>query len=148
MATGVLTMAALRCNECNKFASLSTDEEPEVEMNINEEGTIGVEVKIVLKCAECETELLGASFDGQIEDKVPAEVLEAHPNGDAHELEVEADSPTITEAEEKQGKRKVKMYGYSMTIQVRCSCQPAGSDPLLSIEAAEATGKDSMDELQ
>jgi hypothetical protein len=115
----------MRCPGCNKFASLNS-EEPEVNsIDIDTNGSITCEVRIVRTSECCGDEMKSASFD--CGESIPDEIVKKHSGkiegteDDEHELEViEGD----VEATEEGGGRYAKsFYGFNLTFTVRCSCQ-------------------------
>lgn len=52
-----------RCPDCNKFVSYDTDQEPEVDVDIDEDGQVTGTVRIFDACAECGTELRETTID-------------------------------------------------------------------------------------
>lgn len=77
----------MRCDQCNKFAAYDDSTEPEVDVDLNDDGTFNGNVRIVLTCNDCSQELKEASFD--FDGEVPEELLKEH-KGDGHSLELEA----------------------------------------------------------
>ncbi len=53
----------MRCPSCNKFVPYDTDSEPEVDIEIDAEGSVSGTVRIVNTCADCGEELKEASLD-------------------------------------------------------------------------------------
>ena len=117
----------MRCPDCNKFVSFD-EADPEVNtLEINEDGVVTAEVRIVNNCAECGTELKEATLE--MEHDHSAE-CEEH-KGDGHELSVEESS---SERDSRSGYFKkgvfTPAYGryaktlYSATVSyvITCSC--------------------------
>ena len=114
-----------RCPDCNKFVSYDESTEPEVNVDIDSEGTITGDILIVLACAECGTELKETTFAIEIE----SELREKH-EGEGHELAVEVASAEMTSRQDvtdKKGKpipiryRKT-YYGVLAVLHMTCSC--------------------------
>lgn len=63
----------MRCPDCNKFVSYDDSAEPEVnDLNFND-GTVTGNVRVVLNCGDCGTELKEAAFDFETKVEVPAD---------------------------------------------------------------------------
>ena len=56
-----------RCNDCNRFVSLDSDQDPDSSIEVNESGVVEGDVTISNACADCGTELRTASFDVVVE---------------------------------------------------------------------------------
>lgn len=124
---------AAQCPGCNKFASLETND-PEVQsVEIDSDGMIEGEVKIVRVSSCCNEEMKEANFEFQIDpsDEI-AEHIESHTEaGTAYDLSVEEDGIEQTErmspGVDKKGKlipfrfRKT-FIGFSANFTVNCSC--------------------------
>jgi hypothetical protein len=52
-----------RCPDCNKFVSYDTDQEPEVDVDIDEDGQVTGSIRIFDACSECGTELRETTLD-------------------------------------------------------------------------------------
>lgn len=106
-----------RCNDCNKFVSLETDE-PEEE-SVEVEGTgIQITMNITRSCAECGTEMKNASVEGTGE--IPEEWLATH-TGEGHgDFDAEIQS---SEATETGGSRYSKnIINFEAEVLVTCKC--------------------------
>lgn len=58
----------MRCPDCNKFVAFDTDTDPEVNsQDVDADGVVEVEVRIVNTCAECGTELKEATLNVTID---------------------------------------------------------------------------------
>ncbi len=126
----------MRCPDCNRFVAYNQDD-PEVELEVTSEGVTG-DVRIVLTCEQCGTELKESTFEVSTDDD-----LTGH-EGDEHELDVEADAEPTTRTEG-HGRGTKTFYGYHMTYKVTCSCTPG--QPVLSEEWGDDVQASSMDEL-
>ena len=124
----------MRCPDCNKFVAY---DEPEAELNqVDISGsTVTSDVRVVLKCADCGTELKDFELNGEatvdhdcskkkdFDKKVEAgeEVFEIESEG-----EPEAESRTQTT--DRRGKpiknpRYMKtFYGFKLDTEVKCLC--------------------------
>jgi hypothetical protein len=144
----------MRCNNCNKFVGQDGGE-PEItsDPELNETGVI-IEVRVPVTCQECGDELKEGSF--QLEGEFPQEIIDAH-IGDGHELEVEADSPDLIDdyqTKDRRGKPiknpryQTHLYGATVNVSLRCSCQAKDAEPLAMIDLSDTMPASSMDELQ
>jgi hypothetical protein len=123
----------MRCEQCQKFVSYDDSTDPEVNnLEVDDAGRISGEVRIVLTCDECSTELKEASFeiDFEPDDASPyGEFLKKH-DGKGHELSLEENSFELTSRQESQ----VKPPGYHVFIsgggkkKDRCSFSVADGD--------------------
>lgn len=52
-----------RCGDCNKFVSLDSDSDPEINLDVGEDGAVSGDVRIENNCAECGTTLRSCTFD-------------------------------------------------------------------------------------
>src|SRR5690348_2193982 len=91
----------MRCPECNKFAAYDDSTEPEVEVEVDEDGNVTGSARIVLTHDECGTELKETTFDIDVEgsafkdtDGVP--FTDEEHKGDGHSLDIEGDNPELT----------------------------------------------------
>lgn len=53
----------MRCDSCNKFVSFDTETEPDISVQLENDGTISGTVRIVNTCAECGQEMKETTFD-------------------------------------------------------------------------------------
>lgn len=70
----------MRCPDCSKFVSFDTDTEPEVDATeVDDEGHVTFDARIVNNCAECGTELTEYTFNVEVDltDAVGAHQTEA-----------------------------------------------------------------------
>lgn len=134
----------MRCDQCNKFAAYDDSTEPEVDVDLNDDGSFSGQVRIVLTHDECGQELKEASFefDGQI----PKEVIAEHGGGD-HLLDLEADAGELTSRSEGSGRYAKTFYGYDVAVSLTCGCQERGAEPLWSENFADDIQASHMDEL-
>lgn len=115
-----------RCGSCNKFVGFE-EQEPEVDqLEVDEEGTVSAEVKIVNCCAECGDELREASFT------VTAEHELGEHKGEGHQLEVEEQGSERTNRSgyfqkgkfvPSGGRYAKTFYGFTVEYSITCSCQ-------------------------
>lgn len=147
----------MRCSDCNKFAAYDDSGEPEVEnLEVDHQGSVTGEVRVVLTHDECGTELKEANFEIDIEvtnfKNTDSETFDPKQHeGEGHELSIECDSSEITSRSEttnpKTGKpipaRYAKTYyGYRADLSLSCEC--GGS---WSAEAADDMQASAMDEI-
>lgn len=125
-----------QCPGCNKFASLDT-QDPEVQsVDIDQNGTISGEVRIVRTSSCCGQEMKEANFEFEIEPTSEiADHIDVHDQeGTKYALSVEEDGIEQTERMspgiDKKGKpipyRFRKTYiGFAATFMVNCDCDKA-----------------------
>lgn len=131
----------MRCDQCNKFAAYDDSTEPEVDVDLSDDGTFSGNVRIVLTCADCSQELKDASFD--FDGEVPEEIHSAH-QGDEHALDLEAGDYELTSRSEGKGRYTKTFYGYRATLDLSCMCQSEG---LWTTEFTDDIQASHMDEL-
>lgn len=134
----------MRCPDCNKFAAYDDSTEPEVDVDLNDDGSFSGTVRIVLTHDECGTELKEASFE--LEGEVPEEIVKAHA-GDGHSLDLEADGAELSCRTEGSGRYMKTFYGHSTPVALTCSCQERNADPLWSETFTDDLQASHMDEL-
>jgi hypothetical protein len=132
----------MRCPDCNKFVSFDTDEDPEVDLSVDDEGVVTGTVRIVNKCAECGTELKEATLDVEIdlsgdvrthkdenhqsdEDSVTLEIGESDASRTERSPSVDRNGRPI-----RNPRYRKTFYGAEVNATVRCSCgeEFTGSD--------------------
>lgn len=64
----------MRCPDCNKFVSFDTEQDPEIDVDINDTEIVG-SCRIVNTCAECSQELKEANLDVSVD---VASEIESH----------------------------------------------------------------------
>lgn len=131
----------MRCDQCNKFASYDDSTEPEVDVDLSEDGSFSGSVRIVLTCADCSQELKEASFD--FEGEVPEEVLKEHKGHDCS-LSLDAGDNELTSRSEGKGRYAKTFYGYRAALDLSCAC---ASDGLWATEFTDDIQASHMDEL-
>lgn len=134
----------MRCDQCNKFAAYDDSTEPEVEIDLSDDGSFSGQVRIVLTHDECGQELKEASFD--FEGEVPEEILNEH-KGEDHSLDLEADGGELSSRSEGRGRSAKTFYGYDVSVDLRCDCQDRGAEPLWNKAFADDIQASHMDEL-
>ena len=131
----------MRCDQCNKFAAYDDSNEPEVDIDLNDDGTFSGNVRIVLTHDECGTELKEAAFE--FNDEVPDDIAVEH-KGEGHQLELEVGSTELTTRGEGSGRYMKTFYGHSTTVDLTCECQ---TDGLWSTDFTDEVQASHMDEL-
>lgn len=140
-----------RFPDCNKFVSLDTETEPEVNSeDIDDDGAINIELRLVNNCAECSTEL--AETTQELTAQVPGEVMELH-TGDGHSLELEVEDLGRDEryaTTDRRGKPikksryQKKFYVGLCKAVVTCSCS---TEPIYEEDLSEETQAGDFDSL-
>lgn len=121
----------MRCPDCNKFASLELSDDIEVtnlEVENDEgDGRVLGNIRIVLNCVDCGSEMKEANFD--IEQTIELKHTEDCPEkGASAELEVEFDPSGVDEFDPPKAKRQKHLYGAEGTILVKCpACKASAS---------------------
>ena len=127
----------MRCPQCNKFVALSSETEPEAELECDDNSVSGT-VRIVLTCEECGEEMKQAEFDVQEDVNL---------TDDRHcgDRSVEVDSVEMTERTftDPKTKKKTTMFGFELSGHLECSC---GAD-IGSFNAEEEIDTNEMEEL-
>jgi len=106
----------MRCPDCNKFVG-NEENEPEVEsVEVDDEGHVNAEVRIVNACAECGTDLTEAtlSMDGEA-DTIPCSC-----KPEDRELEAEEAGSERSVRIEGKGRGTKTFYGATLDVTVRC----------------------------
>ena len=131
----------MRCDQCNKFAAYDDSTEPEVDVDLNDDGTFSGNVRIVLTCADCSQELKEAQFD--FDGEVPEEIVKAHA-GEGHSLSLDAGDNELTSRGEGSGRYMKTFWGYRAALDLSCMCQSEG---LWASEFTDDIQASHMDEL-
>lgn len=132
----------MRCPDCNKFAAYNDSTDPEVEIELADDGTFSGTVRVVLTHDECGTELKEASFD--FEGEIPEDIVAVH-KGDGHSLDLESGDAELTSRSEGKGRYAKTFYGYRASFDLACSCN--GAEGLWSTEFTDDMQASHMDEL-
>lgn len=108
-----------RCNNCNKFVSIE-EQDPEVNgLEVDDDGNVTAEVRIVNACADCGDELTETTFN--MEGKVDLD-HNSQP-GKEHELSAEEDGDSErTTRTEGKGRGLRTFYGAALECEVTCTC--------------------------
>ena len=127
-----------RCNECNKFVGLETQEPEEDSIEVSDSGTVTIEVTIRRNCSMCDSEM--KSLELEATEEVDGDFLSKHSedsvmdNGHGHgNWSVELDTIELTESG--GGRWAKNMIGFSSTATVTCVC---GETTTVTLEASEA----------
>lgn len=131
----------MRCDQCNKFASYDDSTEPEVDVDLNDDGSFSGNVRIVLTCADCSQELKEAQFD--FDGKVPEEIVKAH-SGEGHSLNLDVGDNELTSRSEGSGRYMKTFWGYRAALDLSCMCS---NDGLWTKEFTDDIQASHMDEL-
>jgi hypothetical protein len=110
----------MRCTTCNKFRGQDTSNEPEVDLDVDDEGVVIGTVRVVNSCDDCGEEMRGADFDVEIDlsDAVTAHEGACHRGGEDFGLTIESEDVERTE----RRFRGRQYYGFSLSVTVKCSC--------------------------
>lgn len=137
----------MRCPDCNKFVSFE-EVDPEVnDLEVNEDGYVTCNVRIVNACAECGNELKEAVFDIEQENAC------AEHRGKGHELSIEDTGAERTSRSGyfKKGKfvpaygRYAKtLYGVQVGYAIKCSCSDDWTVEGTLEDEIQASGMDEL----
>jgi len=121
---------AIRCPECNKFASLE-NADPEVEsleIGDPEDGraTVTASVHCLRQCADCSTDMKETTFETEVEVDVPEPEpipvkTEDGPTDEPHEHELEVEEVGVETTESGGGRYKKNEIGFSLDFTVTCA---------------------------
>lgn len=115
----------MRCPDCSKFVGLEMAE-PEVnDLEVSEDGTVTMNVRIVRNCAECGTELKSADLELECQVDVGEHGSDDEGKHKGHELTVEETS--VEMIEEGGGRYKKSYYGAEVSFRVTCACDESWS---------------------
>jgi hypothetical protein len=119
--------------------------DPEVnEVEMNADGHITSEVRIVRTSACCGDEVKESTFN--TEDNLDEEIVKEHKGG-KHGLIFSADDAEPVERTEGKGRSTKTFFGYSINWTVRCDCQAEADDPLATGTLTEDVQASAMDEM-
>lgn len=104
-----------RCPDCNKFVGIEMAE-PELELEVDNDGLVTGTVRMVQTCADCGSELAEASMDVEVQVEL------THAEGCKKEsgLEVEDESAENDDRYEGKGRGRKHFYVASVTGNVKC----------------------------
>jgi hypothetical protein len=106
----------MRCPDCGKFVSQEL-QTPELESAEIDAQSVSVEVRVVLNCVECGTELKECRFNLDVEVPVCSDAGNA-----GHDTCVELEEVSETERSEGSGRYRVTFYGFESSFTVSCEC--------------------------
>lgn len=115
-----------RCNDCNKFVPYDTDVEPELtDSSVDETtGDVTAEVRRVLTCGECGTEMKDSSFSFEVDaDEQHIEegsITEAAATCE-HEWEFKDEETETDDSSEGRGRGTKTFYGAKYTFVIHCT---------------------------
>jgi hypothetical protein len=120
-----------RCDSCNKFVSLDSESDPEVNIDVSRDGDASGEVRIVNTCQECGQEMSETTFtlDVAAPDEVEEHLKTTVDGG--HSLSVELVNASRTDRYVnktpagkiiKNPRYQKHMYGAEGTVQWTCTC--------------------------
>jgi hypothetical protein len=116
----------MRCNECNKFASVDSENEPEVNVDLQGshiEGTVEIENN----CAECGGTLQTYSFDVEVDlsDEIEKHARDTKQTTGTIEESLELEDPDCSREDKFEGKgRGAKhFYGFTLNYSILCQCE-------------------------
>ena len=113
----------MRCPDCNKFASLDVDGDPEVELECDEAtGEVTGTVRIMNACQECGMEMTESTFNVDVDFDGAEAHLAKHPEDEAHALELEEPSVERTMRTTGKGRGTRTFYGAETELTVKCLC--------------------------
>lgn len=135
----------MRCPDCNKFVGFDTDNEPELDLNVDDDGVVSGTARIVNCCAECGQELKEAVLDIEIDltDEFREHVEQAtalamrrrkkslieHRPELLSEEGARSDRVQRTDRHGRAIKRSRYMktfYGADVSVTIGCACQASG----------------------
>lgn len=121
----------MRCSDCSKFVSFDTENEPEIDIDVDNEGMVTGNVRIVNNCAECSTELKEATFDLEVDftEEVAAHMEKKELKGKEkkeHTLSIDSEG-SRTDRGEGKGRYRKQFYGAEVKVTLKCNCEV---DPL------------------
>lgn len=111
----------MRCPACNKFVPFDDSNEPEVNgVDVEPNGEVTADVRVVLTCAECGEELKESSLNPSETVDLSGHVV---PEGeeDDHQLEVADEGAELETRTEGSGRGLRTYYGARVTAKVTCT---------------------------
>lgn len=140
----------MRCPDCNKFVPYDDSQEPEHNLDVDDTGHVTGDVRIVLPCGECGTELKEYSFDIDIQAEIDHKCEGEDPDYSVEVSSVELTTQSDCGINKRTGKPNkfnpryaTTYYGFSLTGEVRCSCGKA----TIEFTAEDKVSASSMDEM-
>lgn len=139
-----------RCSSCYKMCALDMAE-PEVEIDIDEDGTVTGTVRIVCTSQCCGDEVKEATFDVEVSPEGEhAAIIEHHIGKDRSEsceLSVQDNGSENTERQEGKGRGLRTFRGACVQYEVTCACLKGDAAPLWEAEWSDEIQASSMDEI-
>jgi hypothetical protein len=127
-----------RCNDCNKFVGFE-QADPEDNLDIEagdrdtatgiQTATINGDIRIVLQCSECGTDLREANID--VDESVEFTHEPKDCDGD---LEIDVDSDSSNDRYEGKGRGAKHFYGADVEVTISCSKCKATVSHSFSVE--------------
>lgn len=134
----------MRYPDCNKFASMEMGDPEADSVDFDGEGTISANVRIHRDCTDCGTELKEASFDAEITlDEGQLAWVKEH-SGEGHSIDCEEMGCEATERTTGSNRGLESFYGFSLVVQLTCSCK---GDPSPEITLEDDVQASHMDEM-
>ena len=127
-----------RCPDCERFVSLEISEEDEfnTDPEIDDEGNISAEFRLLLNCVECWGEMKDAAVEFYVEapEEIQEHINKYVPSADSeddepdHEFEVECTSSSVSErysGDSKTPRRfRKKFYVVELEFSITCTTHP------------------------
>lgn len=135
----------MRCNQCNKFVSNDTEQEPQEQDEPKIEGiTFTASYDRVIACAECSQELRSAliEFCEKLEIPEKCEPTDEPSEDGQHEWEFDLE---VTPSERTEGKGRGIRTFYGVEVSGMATCSKCGTEVTLSL--SEDVQASSMDEV-
>lgn len=132
-------MPGNRCANCNKWVSLETDDPEEQSVEVNDYGTVEVEVSISRNCADCGQQMKEATITGEAD--LDDSWISEHSSDDAFENghgDWEAESSNMELTESGGGRYAKNMIGFSCSVTVTCKCGATSEVTVSGEEAASS----------
>jgi hypothetical protein len=107
----------MRCPECNHFVSFDDEGEPDVDIDVEDDGAYSGTIRIVNCCADCGTELTEFTFDVEGDMAIVHRTKCTEP-----EVSLDGTSADRTQRTEGKGRGTKTFYGVSVECEVTCVC--------------------------
>ena len=140
---------AAQCPGCQKFAPLTTNEDPEVELDLSGR-TVVANIRLVRESECCSEEMKEANMEPEVEidvEKLAGHVDEEGEPMEGHDLDIEEGDKEITERSEGKGRGTRTFHGVLVRFSISCSCQESGAPAVYEGEISDECQASSMDEL-
>jgi len=111
----------MRCPDCNKFVGIEMDE-PELNLEVDNDGSITGEVRLVQTCAECGTELAEANLT------MEGEVEFTHDDNCKKESGLELDNEEAENDDRYKGKGRYARHFYVADVRAVVRCPDCGME--------------------